>query len=131
MSYINKSKTDVWSTPPDLLQALKEEFGELYDPCPVCEDFRMFDALGSSWAEKNFINPPYSEWAKWVKKGYEESLKGKLCIFLLPVRTDTQAFHDYIIDQAEIRFLKGRLKFGGGKQPAPFPSMLVIYRGRY
>lgn len=128
MAYMNKSKTDVWATPPDLLEELRQEFGELYDPCPVVKEFRMFDALGSSWGQRNFINPPYSEWGKWVKKGYEESLKGKLCIFLLPVRTDTEAFHSYINGKAEIRFIKGRLRFGNSPDPAPFPSMIVIFK---
>lgn len=116
--------------PPQLLEELTKEFGALYDPCPVVDDFRLFDALGSSWHEKNFINPPYSDWGKWVKKGYEESLKGKLCIFLLPVRTDTDAFHKYIYGKAEIRFLKGRLKFGNSNTPAPFPNMIVIFRSK-
>jgi hypothetical protein len=83
-----------------------------------------------------FVNPPYGrEIGKWVKKSYEEGLKpNTLVVMLIPARTDTRYFHDYILGKAEIRFIKGRLKFinldGDGKEtsPAPFPSMLAIYR---
>lgn len=75
-----------------------------------------------------FCNPPYGrELPKWVKKCYEESLKGTLVVMLIPARTDTRWFHDYIYGKAEIRFIKGRLRFGNAKQSAPFPSMVVIY----
>lgn len=77
-----------------------------------------------------FCNPPYGrEIGKWVEKAYrtnEES--GDLVVMLLPARTDTKWFHDFIYHKAEIRFIKGRLKFGGSKNSAPFPSMVVIYR---
>lgn len=76
-----------------------------------------------------FCNPPYGrELPKWVKKCYEESLKGSLVVMLIPSRTDTRWFHDYIYGKAEIRFIKGRLKFNDGKRAASFPSMIVIYR---
>ena len=76
-----------------------------------------------------FCNPPYGrELPKWVKKCYEESQKGAVVVMLIPARTDTRWFHDYIYGKAEIRFIKGRLKFGDGKSPAPFPSMVVIFR---
>lgn len=75
-----------------------------------------------------FCNPPYGrELPKWVKKSYEESKKGALVVMLLPARTDTRWFHDYIYGKADIRFLKGRLKFGDSKNAAPFPSMVVIF----
>jgi hypothetical protein len=76
------------------------------------------------------MNPPYGrEIGKWIKKAYEESLNGCTVVCLLPSRTDTRWFWDYILGKAEIRFIKGRLKFGGHKNAAPFPSMIVIYRG--
>lgn len=76
-----------------------------------------------------FCNPPYSEIAEWVRKCYEESLKaGTLVVMLIPARTDTKYFHDYILHRSEIRFIKGRLKFGTEKYNAPFPSMIVIFR---
>ncbi len=64
----------------------------------------------------------------WIKKAYEESQKGAIVVGLLPVRTDTKAFHKYIYNKAEIRFIEGRLKFGDGKNPAPFPSMIVVWK---
>ena len=77
-----------------------------------------------------FCNPPYGRTiGLWVKKAYEESQKSNtLVVLLLPARTDTKYFHDYILYRSEIRFLPGRLKFGNSKNSAPFPSMLVIFR---
>ena len=65
---------------------------------------------------------------EWVEKAYTESLKGKTVVMLLPARTDTKWFHKFVLNKAEIRFIKGRLKFGDGNNSAPFPSMVVIYR---
>lgn len=78
-----------------------------------------------------FCNPPYGkEISKWVEKCYREGTKDNtLVVMLIPARTDTKYFHDYILHRAEIRFVSGRLKFGDGKHGAPFPSMLVIFRG--
>lgn len=80
--------------------------------------------------ERVWCNPPYGrEIGKWVEKAYDESLKGAMVVMLLPARTDTRWFHDYIYNKAEIRFVRGRLKFGDSKNSAPFPSMVVIFRG--
>lgn len=78
-----------------------------------------------------FCNPPYgSEIGKWVEKSYREGCKDNtLVVMLIPARTDTRYFHDYILHRSEIRFVSGRLKFGDGKNSAPFPSMVVIFRG--
>ena len=84
-----------------------------------------------SWKNETvFCNPPYGkEISKWVKKCYEEHKKNNITIvMLIPARTDTSYFHDYIYNKSEIRFIRGRLKFNDGKQGAPFPSMLVIYK---
>ena len=76
-----------------------------------------------------FCNPPYSNISAWVKKAYYESFKPETVIVLLiPARTDTKYFQEYIYHRAEIRFIKGRLKFGDSKNAAPFPSMVVIFR---
>ena len=79
-----------------------------------------------------FCNPPYArEIAKWVKKAYEESLKpNTLVVMLIPARTDTHYFHQWIYHKAEIRFVRGRLHFNESKQGAPFPSMVVIFNGK-
>lgn len=89
------------------------------------------DGLSQNWAGKRvFCNPPYGrELPKWIKKAHDEAEKGALVVMLIPARTDTRAFHDYIYHQAETRFLKGRIKFGNAKASAPFPSMVVIFRG--
>lgn len=77
-----------------------------------------------------FCNPPYSNISDWVAKAFYESRKDNtLVVLLIPSRTDTKYFHDYIYQRSEIRFLKGRLKFGDSKNSAPFPSMVVIFRG--
>lgn len=80
--------------------------------------------------ERVFCNPPYGkEIAKWVQKSFEESRKkNTLVVMLIPARTDTKYFHDFIYGKAEIRFIRGRLKFGNAKAAAPFPSMVVIFR---
>lgn len=76
-----------------------------------------------------FCNPPYSEIKKWVQKSYFESLRpGTIVVMLIPARTDTRYFHDYILNRSEVRFIKGRIKFGDAKYNAPFPSMVVIFR---
>ena len=77
-----------------------------------------------------WCNPPYCrKTGLWVKKAYEEHQRtGCTVVMLLPSRTDVRWFHDYILGKAEIRFIKGRLKFGGSKNSAPFPSIVVIYR---
>lgn len=79
-----------------------------------------------------FCNPPYGrKVGEWVKKAYMEGQKDDtLVVMLIPARTDTKYFHDYIYHKAEIRFIKGRLRFGGSQNSAPFPSMLAIYDNR-
>ena len=117
-----------WLTPPDLMRELDNEFHFDFDPCPSNPNF---DGLIIDWGKRNFVNPPFSEWQTWVKKGFEESKKGKLIVFLIAARTDTKAFHEIILPYAtEIRFIKGRMKFGDSRKSAPFPSMIVVFRGR-
>ena len=87
------------------------------------------NGLIQKWARRNWMNPPYGKQiGLWIAVAHAEALKGKLTIALLPARTDTRWFHDYIYKQYEIRFIKGRLKFGDSKNPAPFPSMIVIFK---
>ena len=75
-----------------------------------------------------FVNPPYSDIKRWSEKCYKESLNGSTVVMLMPARTDTKYFHEWILGKAEIRFIKGRLKFGNSKNGAPFPSIIVIYK---
>lgn len=131
------SQTDNWSTPQYFFDLLDGEFGFSLDPCCSHENAKCKkhytkedDGLKHSWAgEVVFCNPPYGrDIGKWVRKGYEESLNGALVVMLLPARTDTRWFHEYIYHKAkEIRFIKGRLKFGNSANSAPFPSMVVVY----
>lgn len=132
------SDRDDWETPRDFYDRLNKEFGFTLDPAATeenhkCEKYftRAEDGLTKSWrGETVFCNPPYGRrMARWVEKGYQESRdKETTVVMLLPARTDTRWFHDWIYGKAEIRFIKGRLKFGGSKHNAPFPSMVVIYR---
>ncbi len=127
-----------WETPDWLFDRLNEEFSFSLDPSASdanhrCEKYYTAadDGLSQNWGGYTvFCNPPYGkQLAKWVRKAYEESRKPNTTIVLLiPARTDTQWFHDYIYGTAEIRFIKGRIKFKGAMYNAPFPSMIVIYR---
>ena len=124
--------------PPEFFQALDREFSFTLDPCATEENHKApnfytikEDGLAQSWAgQVVFCNPPYSQAAQWIEKAYQEGHQANTTVVLLiPARTDTRYFHNYILNRSEIRFIKGRLKFGGSKNAAPFPSMIVIYRG--
>lgn len=134
------SKTDQWETPQDLFDKLNKEFHFTLDPCAdehnhKCDKYytKEQEGLGQCWKnERVFCNPPYGrEIGKWVEKAYVENLMfGAFVVMLIPARTDTKWFHDYIYNKTnvEIRFIKGRLKFGDSKNSAPFPSMLVVFK---
>ena len=131
------SATDEWATPIDFFEQLDNEFHFNLDPCAneenhKCELYftKEQNGLQKSWGGyRVFCNPPYGrEIGKWVEKCYKESQKDNtLVVLLIPARTDTKYFHDYIYHKAEIRFIRGRLRFGNGKANAPFPSMVVVY----
>ena len=131
------SKTDMHSTPQAFYDGLDQEFHFTLDPCATadnakCEKFytEADDGLAQSWeGETVFMNPPYGrEIGAWIEKCTAEMYSARTIVALLPARTDTRWFHDYIYGKAEIRFVKGRLKFGDAKNAAPFPSMVVIWR---
>ena len=137
------SKRMDWCTPQDFFDRLDAEFHFVLDAAATdqsakCRNYYTpeTDGLKQSWncGGAVFCNPPYGrEIGKWGKKAYEESQSGTTIILLIPARTDTAYFHDYIYGKAEIRFVRGRLKFtdenGAAGQSAPFPSMLVVYNG--
>lgn len=148
---IFSNKSDEWETPQDLFDKLNDEFHFTLDPASreynhKCKKYytEQDDGLSKDWSDEVvFCNPPYGRSiSKWVKKCYEEHKKhGVTVVMLIPSRTDTSWFHNYIYNKAtEIRFIKGRLKFinrtfpswredGNFKvSPAPFPSMVVVYR---
>ena len=115
-----------WKTPKAVYQILDAEFQFDFDPCPTKP---KFDGLAINWKQSNYVNPPYGrEIGKWLAKGFSEYLKGKTVVFLIPSRTDTRWWHEYCMKATEIRFIKGRLKFDDQKNPAPFPSAIVIFK---
>ena len=130
------SKNCEWATPKSLFEELDKEFHFTLDPCATPENAKCKcfytvedDGLAQNWGGVVFCNPPYGkEISRWVKKCYEESQNGATVVLLIPARTDTAYFHDFIYHRAkEIRFLRGRLHFNDSKQSAPFPSMIVIF----
>lgn len=138
---LSSEKMD-WRTPPDFFYDLDCEFNFGLDAAASPDNAKCIqyftpedDGLSRRWNGYGavFCNPPYGrEIGEWVKKAYDESLRCKdPIVLLIPARTDTSYFHDYIYGKAQIRFVRGRLKFGDGRGvpagAAPFPSMVVIY----
>lgn len=133
------SNKDDWETPQYLFDELNTEFHFTLDPCASDNNHKCIryftkenDGLSQSWSnERVFCNPPYGrEILLWVQKCYFHASSGNgLAVMLIPARTDTKWFHDYIYSKSnvQIRFLKGRLKFSGANNSAPFPSMIVIF----
>ena len=131
------SKTNEWNTPDDLYNILYKEFNFTLDPCTnglnnKCDKFytEKENGLIHDWSKDIvFMNPPYGRQIRqWVEKAYNESLKGSKVVCLIPSRTDTKYWHDFIFNKAsEVRFIKGRLKFGDSKNSAPFPSAIIVY----
>lgn len=118
-----------WPTPASFFERLNEEFSFNHDPCPVggTEDGRA--RLINSWKGKRvFCNPPYGP---EIPKFLDCAKDAELAVFLIPARVYTRWFHEIVLPSAsEIRFIKGRLRFGDGKYPAPFPSMVVVFDNR-
>ena len=128
-----KSKSDKWITPPKLYDELNKEFKFNFDPCPITWKEGDPDGLSIDWGSSTFCNPPYKYVALWIKKAYDEWKKGKKIVMLINAITDTKAFHEYIYNKAELRFIKGRISFidpnnPTKKQPNVKASMLVIFK---
>ena len=134
------SNSHEWETPQDLFDELNEKYHFTLDPCATpenakCEKFytKEDDGLSKDWnGERVFVNSPYGSQLKhWIKKASE--IQDGLAVCLLPARTDTRYFHEFVYNRetglwkAEVSLLKGRLKFGGGENSAPFPSMVVVF----
>jgi DNA N-6-adenine-methyltransferase (Dam) len=114
----NKSNvvSDTWLTPASFYQKLDKRFTfDSQDPCPPNNDIEKFDGLSVSWANRTFCNPPYSRLLKekFIYKAYSESLLDKLVVMLLPVSTSTKIFHELILPNAKIEYIRGRLAFKG------------------
>ena len=131
------SKSNEWATPQKLFNDLDKIYNFTLDPCSThenhkCEKYytQEDNGLSQDWSKDVvFMNPPYGRGIKhWVEKAYNESEKGAIVVCLIPARTDTTYWHDYIFPHAtEIFFVRGRIKFGDGTAPAPFPSAIVIF----
>lgn len=132
------SNSDEWATPQNLFDEMNNEFNFDLDVCATDENHKCpeyytkeQDGLSKNWGGRRvWLNPPYSQIDKWVEKAFRETRNDNtLVVMLIPSRTDTRYFHNYIYQRTEIRFVKGRLKFGDSKGSAPFPSMIVVFRG--
>jgi len=137
--------TDEWGTPKEMFEYLDSIWKFNLDVCASPENHKCgkwFDkvdnAMELEWKDRNdpgrcFMNPPFSLLKKFCKKARDEVLNGNalFVVALLPARTDTKAFHEFIYGQADVEFLKGRLKFVGAKYQAPFPSMIVTWRKKW
>lgn len=130
------SKTDLWETPQSIFDQLHAEFNFEWDVCAIPENAKCShyftpkqNGLLQDWRGSCWMNPPYGRViSQWMRKAYESSQQGATVVCLVPERTDTTWWHTYAI-KGEIRFLRGRLKFGGQRNSAPFPSAVVIFRG--
>ena len=136
------SKTGEWATPQDFFDKLNWRFGPFdLDPCATihntkCPNFitEIEDGLSKSWEGHTvFVNPPYGRGIDmWIKKGYEEANANSdtKVVMLIPARTDTKYWHDYVMKAEMVFFIKGRLKFGDSENSAPFPSAVVVFSKR-
>ena len=130
------SATDLHATPQEFFNKLNDEFNFTVDVCATpenakCEIFytKEDDGLSQNWSGNVWMNPPYGrEIGLWMAKASEAAKAGATVVCLVPARTDTAWWHEHVIKH-EVRFIKGRLKFGGAKNSAPFPSAVVVMRG--
>jgi len=133
------SKSLEWATPQHFFDLLEEKFGTFtLDPCSNASNYKVKNhftedqnGLDKDWGgHKVFMNPPYGRQIKhWIKKAYEEGQKDDTTVVaLIPARTDTRYWHDYVMKADSIHFVKGRLKFGNGENSAPFPSAVVVFK---
>lgn len=130
------SASEEWATPQDVFDRLDRVFDFVLDPCASELNHKCLNwftkeqnGLKQDWSKNRrvFVNPPYGRGLiDWMRKSYEESQKGALVVCLVPARTDTKWFQEYAM-KGEVKFLRGRLKFGGCKNAAPFPSAIVIF----
>lgn len=134
---LTSSASVEWETPQAFFDKLNAEFYLTLDVAATkenskCRKFIGADSLQKPWLGRCWMNPPYGrKIGLWVKKAFLTAHYGEaLVVALLPARTDTRWFHDYIYGKAEIRFMKGRLKFGGSPHNAPFPNMVVIWTAK-
>lgn len=130
------SKTSEWSTPQAFFDAVDAEFGFSLDAAASSENAkcpRYFtaedDGLLQSWDGVVWVNPPYGHAiGRWVRKCYQESQRGAVVVGLIPAKTETRWWHDYVMRSSEVRLIRGRMRFSGSRINAPFPSALVVWQ---
>jgi phage N-6-adenine-methyltransferase len=131
------SASNEWETPQALFDQLDAEFHFTLDPCATpenakCHKFftKQDDGLCKNWYENTvFVNPPYGrEIGAWVAKSLASAKHGATVVMLIPARTDTKYWHEFVMEAHEIRFIRGRVKFGGVENNAPFPGVIVVFR---
>lgn len=129
--------TPIWETPQSFFDQLNREFRFTLDVCALPQNAKcrkyfspVQNGLLQTWSGTCWMNPPYGrEIAKWLEKAYLSAQAGATVVCLIPSRTDTRWWHEYVMEKArEIRFVSGRLKFGESANSAPFPSAVVIYQ---
>lgn len=141
--------SDEWRTPEDFFTALDAEFGFDVDMAASAENCwkesywgldhhrpERRNALVFNWTGTCWLNPPYSKCREFIAKAAEQAQRGCTVVCLVPARTDTRWFHEHVWDRekhqprpgVEVRFVKGRLTFGGAPSPAPFPSVVIVFR---
>lgn len=135
------SRTEEWGTPQWLFEKVNAVFNFQLDVCATpenakCKRFYTIEDNGllKPWAKTNWMNPPYGRnIAKWMKKASMESSRGNTTVCLVPARTDTAWWHDYIENNplVFVIFIRGRLKYEGAKNNAPFPSAICFFWGGY
>jgi len=129
------SATDLWATPQRLFDELHHEFQFTLDVCAIPENAKCpqfysptEDGLSQPWTGVCWMNPPYGRAiGLWVARAYRAALTGATVVALLPARTDTTWWHEYVVKAKDIRFLRGRIRFGEAKYSAPFPSAVVVF----
>jgi phage N-6-adenine-methyltransferase len=131
------SKTDVWETPISVFNRIERRFGPFdIDVCALPSNAkcgRYFtpdqDGLKQQWNGRCWCNPPYGRTiGKWIRKAWESSVDGSTVVMLIPARVDTTWWHDYVARYATVEFIRGRIRFGGSDNSAPFPSAIVVFR---
>jgi phage N-6-adenine-methyltransferase len=135
MSIHFSSKSDNWATPQATFDELNREFAFDLDVCADADNAKcskyfdkQTDGLTQEWSGTCWMNPPYGREIKaWMSKAYHSAKSGATVVCLVPARTDTAWWHDYAMQAREIRYIRGRLKFGNSKNAAPFPSAVVIF----
>ena len=133
-STLFSSASDEWETPDWLFDLANKEYHFNFDAAASSTNHKCVsfshNSLDIAWGDSTWLNPPYSRIGEFIKKAYNESCTGKTVVCLIPSRTDTKWWHEFVMRSHEIIFIKGRLKFSGSKNSAPFPSCLVVFKKR-